>query len=106
MTAATAEARGNVAVVAGGIAAVLLVSALLLPWPTAVASAMLGALMIVGADVDARTFLLPDFVTIGATVCGILVAALLDPFDPWRAAGAAATRAAATGLALLLVGHA
>jgi len=106
MTAATAKVRGSAAVVAGGIAAVLLVSALLLPWPAAVASAMLGTLMIVGADVDARTFLLPDMVTLGATACGILAAALLDPFAPWSAAGAAAARAAASALALLLVGYA
>jgi len=106
MTAATADVRGNVAVVTGGIAAVLLVSALLLPWPSATASATLGALMIVGADVDARTFLLPDIVTLGATPCGIVAAVLLDPFDPWHAAGAAAARAVTTALALLLVGHA
>jgi leader peptidase (prepilin peptidase)/N-methyltransferase len=105
MTAITADARGSVAVVAGGIAAILLVSVLLLPWPLAAASAALGGLMIVGADVDARTFLLPDFVTLGAAACGIVAAALLDPFDPWLAAGAAAARAVATALALLLVGY-
>jgi leader peptidase (prepilin peptidase)/N-methyltransferase len=69
---------------------------LLLPWPLALASIALGALMIAGADVDARTFLLPDFVTVGAAVCGIVAAAVLDPFDPWGAGAGAGWRALGT----------
>src|SRR5215470_10769721 len=106
MTAVDAVERGNVAIVAGGIAAVLLVSVLLLPWPVAVASTALGALMIIGAEADARTFLLPDAVTIGAAACGIIAAPLLDPLDPWFATGAAAARAIATAFALAALGYA
>jgi leader peptidase (prepilin peptidase)/N-methyltransferase len=87
------ELRPNLAVLAVGGAAISIVSAVLLPWPVALASALLGALMIAGAEVDARTLLLPDFVTYGAAVCGISAAAALDPLTPWQAAIMAATRA-------------
>src|SRR5262249_16284012 len=73
------DLRPNPAILIGAGAALALVSAAFLPWPFAIASTMLGALMIAGADVDARTFLLPDTVTIGATVAGIVAAPLLDP---------------------------
>ena len=95
--------RPHPAVLAAGCCAVALVSMLLLPWPLALASIALGALMIAGADVDARTFLLPDFVTIGAAVGGIVAAAVLDPFDPWAAGAGALSRALATALVLALV---
>ena len=36
--------------------------------------------MIAGADVDARTYLLPDTVTCGCTTSAILAALALDPF--------------------------
>jgi leader peptidase (prepilin peptidase)/N-methyltransferase len=106
MAIAGVDTRGAPAIVVGGIAAVVLVSVLALPWPAAAASTALGALMIIGADVDARTFLLPDAVTFGAAACGILAAAALDAFDPWLAARAAALRAGATALVLAAVGHA
>jgi leader peptidase (prepilin peptidase)/N-methyltransferase len=38
---------------------------------------MLGVLMVAGADVDVRTYLLPDAVTYGAVVCGVAAAAAL-----------------------------
>jgi leader peptidase (prepilin peptidase) / N-methyltransferase len=95
--------RPNGAVLVGGSGAVVIVSVMMLPWPAAVASAVLGALMIAGADVDARTLLLPDVVTCGAVGCGIIAAAALDPDDPWLAVSAAIARAAGTALALALL---
>ncbi len=95
--------RPNAAVFIGGSGAIVIVSVLMLPWPAAVASAVLGALMIAGADVDARTLLLPDVVTWGAVSGGIIAAAALDPDDPWLAIAAAIARAAGTALALALL---
>jgi leader peptidase (prepilin peptidase) / N-methyltransferase len=92
--------RPNLAMLVGGSGAIITVSVLMLPWPAAVASIMLGALMIAGADVDARTFLLPDAVTWGAVVCGIVAAAMLHPDDKWHAIAAAAARAASTAVVL------
>jgi leader peptidase (prepilin peptidase) / N-methyltransferase len=92
--------RPNLAILAGASAVIALLSILMLPWQAAVASAVLGTLMIAGADVDARTCLLPDVVTWGAIVCGIAAAAALNPYDEWHAAAAASMRAAGTALAL------
>jgi leader peptidase (prepilin peptidase) / N-methyltransferase len=75
-------------------------SALMLPWQTAVASTVLGWLMIIGAGVDARTFLLPDVVTWGALGCGVVAAAALHPSDQWPATATAIGRAAGTALTL------
>ena len=68
--AETLDLRPNPAILVGAGGALALVSAAFLPWPFAIASSVLGALMIAGADVDARTFLLPDTVTFGAAVAG------------------------------------
>jgi leader peptidase (prepilin peptidase)/N-methyltransferase len=83
----------NLTILVGGACIVGLISALSLPWPIAIASTLLGTLMIAGADVDARTFLLPNVVTYGALLCGILAAPLLDPTGAWTAAVEAAARA-------------
>jgi leader peptidase (prepilin peptidase)/N-methyltransferase len=83
--------------------AVAVVSAVSLPMPVAMASTVLGALMIAGAEVDARTFLLPDTVTWGGIVSGLAAAAALNPPEPWSSAGAAAARAAGTAFALALL---
>jgi hypothetical protein len=64
---------------------------------------VLGALMIAGADVDARTFLLPDTVTFGAAVAGIVAAPLLDPTDPWLAGVSAVARAFGCAAVLALL---
>jgi len=96
------DLRPNLAILIGGACVIGLISALSLPWPIAVASTMLGALMIAGADIDARTFLLPDLITFGALFCGILVASLLDTSEPWVAAMQAAARAGIVGGALAL----
>ena len=87
---------------AGGLAAAA-VSFAVLDWPEAVASTVLGMLMIAGAEVDARTFLLPDTVTAGTLDAGILAAPALDALAPGWSALAAGARAAATAAALLLV---
>jgi leader peptidase (prepilin peptidase)/N-methyltransferase len=92
----------NAAVLLGGIAIIALVSSLSLPWPAAIASTVLGALMVAGADIDARTFLLPDLITFGAVVCGIVAAPLLDAAQPWAAAGEAVARAACVAAVLAL----
>jgi leader peptidase (prepilin peptidase) / N-methyltransferase len=69
----------------------------------ALASTLLGALMIAGADIDARTFLLPDMVTGGTLLSGILAAPLLNLYDPAPALGAAVLRAIGTAAVLLAV---
>src|ERR1700752_4226248 len=102
------DPRPSPTILIGGACIIGLISALALPWPVAIASTVLGALMIAGADVDARTFLLPDTVTLGATVAGIMAAPLLDPIDPWLAGVGATARAlgCAAVLALLRAGYA
>jgi leader peptidase (prepilin peptidase) / N-methyltransferase len=95
--------RPNLAIVAGAGTVIVLLSVLMLPWQVAVASAVLGGLMIAGADVDARTCLLPDFVTWGAVISGVIAAAALNPYDQWHAGAAAILRATATALALALL---
>jgi leader peptidase (prepilin peptidase) / N-methyltransferase len=109
---ATLDLRPNPAVVIGAGAALALVSAAFLPWPVAIASTVLGILMIAGADVDARTYLLPDVVTLGATLAGIVAAPFIDALaawsDPWLACASAVARAIACAavLALLRAGYA
>jgi leader peptidase (prepilin peptidase) / N-methyltransferase len=86
-----------------GSAAIAAISAASLSWPAAFASTLLGALMIAGAEVDARTFLLPDVVTGGTLVAGALAAWMLNPHDPISALAMAAARAIGTASVLLLV---
>jgi leader peptidase (prepilin peptidase)/N-methyltransferase len=95
--------RPNLTVLVGGSGAIIVVSMLTLPWPTAVASSVLGALMIVGADVDAKAFLLPDIVTYGAIGSGVIAAAALGGFDASHAVVVAIARGAATAFALALI---
>lgn len=97
------DIRPDLRVLAAGSALVALVSAATLSVPLALASTVLGALMIAGADVDARTYLLPDLVTLGALVCGVIAQFALDPFSPLQATGLALMRGAATALVLMLV---
>src|ERR1700754_4892796 len=101
------DLRPSAAVLIGGACVIGLISALSLPWPVAIASTVLGTLMIAGADVDARTFLLPDLITFGAILCGILAAPLLDMADPWIAVVHAVARAGAVAglLALFRSGY-
>jgi leader peptidase (prepilin peptidase)/N-methyltransferase len=107
-TASRHDLCPDLAVLFGAGGAVALISAMSLPWPLALASTILGALMIAGAEVDARTYLLPDTVTWSALALGILAASALNPFQPWLSAEAAVARAAsiAAALALLRWGYA
>jgi leader peptidase (prepilin peptidase)/N-methyltransferase len=93
--------RPAILLAGGAIAAA--VSFATLAWPAALAATLLGLLMVAGAEVDARTFLLPDTVTVGTLVTGILCAAALDPVAPALSASGAAARAIGTAAALLLV---
>lgn len=101
------DLRPNLAILLGGACVVGLISALSLPWPVAIASTLLGTLMIAGADVDARTFLLPNVITYGALIGGVLAAPFLDPAGSWTAAVEASARAGivAGGLALFRSGY-
>jgi leader peptidase (prepilin peptidase)/N-methyltransferase len=103
-TATLREAlRPNVMVLLVGSAAIALLSVATLPWPDAIASTVLGALMVAGADVDARNFLLPNVVTGGAVLCGLAASAALEPFDSWLGFTTAAGGALVVGAALWLV---
>jgi leader peptidase (prepilin peptidase)/N-methyltransferase len=93
----------NWAFVLCGSAAIALLSAACLPLPSALLSIALGMLMMIGADVDARSYLLPDLTTFGALCCGVIAAAALDPFSPWLAMGSAVLRAGGTAVALGLL---
>jgi leader peptidase (prepilin peptidase) / N-methyltransferase len=74
-----------------------------LPGPVAIASIVLGVLMVAGADVDARTYLLPNVITSGAAICGIVATWFLEALDPWLATSDAVLRAVgAAGLLALL----
>ena len=101
-TAGSEDVRPNPAILIGGAAAIGLISALSLPWPVAVASTVLGTLMVAGAEVDAGKFLLPDLVTWGAVICGILAAPLLNTAEPWAAMGEAIARAGCIAGVLVL----
>src|SRR5215469_13267331 len=101
--AAPTTLRPNPKVLLGGTLAIALVSAAFLPWPLALASTTLGAFMLAGAEVDARTYLLPDLVTAGALLSGLLAAAVFDPVSAWLGLVTATARAAGTALVLGLV---
>ena len=94
--------RPNPAVMLGGAVTIGVISALSLPWTAAIASTVLGTLMVAGAEVDARTFLLPDAITWGTLVCGIVAAPLLDAEASWTAAGEAMVRAGCVAIILAL----
>lgn len=81
-------------VVLVGTALIAAVSVMCLPWPLAALSIVLGGLMVAGADVDARCYVLPDLVTFGALACGLAAAAIMEPSAPWPAVAAAIARAA------------
>jgi len=97
------QLRPNPALYLGGGFLIALISAVALPWTSAVASTTLGTLMIAGADVDARTLLLPDRITIGALLLGLAFAPVLDPPEPWYAFGTAMGRAAGVAFVLAVV---
>jgi len=94
--------RPNPAVLLGGAVTIGVISALSLPWTAAIASTVLGMLMVAGAEVDARTSLLPDSITWVALVCGIVAAPLLDAEASWITAGEAMARAGCVAIILAL----
>ena len=95
--------RPNIAVVIGGGIAIGLVSLVSLPGPVAIASIVLGVLMVAGADVDARTYLLPNVITLGTAICGVSSAWFLSDLNPWLATSDAVLRAiCVAGLLALL----
>jgi leader peptidase (prepilin peptidase)/N-methyltransferase len=95
--------RPNLGILIGGSIAIGLVSVVSLPGPVAIASIVLGVLMVAGADVDARTYILPNVITWGAAICGVVAAWFLDELNPWLAILDAVLRAVgAAGLLALL----
>ena len=97
------DLRPNPVLLISGTAAIAAVSMVSLSWPVAGAATVLGALMVAGAEIDARTFLLPDTITCGAAAIGIIAAVALDPIEPGVTFATAAARAAATASTLALV---
>ena len=95
--------RPSLHILLGGSAAIAGLSLASLSGRAALASTLLGALMIAGAEIDARTFLLPDMVTGGTLLGGVVAAPLLSPHDPALALGAAVLRAIGTAAVLLAV---
>jgi leader peptidase (prepilin peptidase)/N-methyltransferase len=65
-------------------------------------------LMVAGAEVDARTILLPNLVTWGAIIVGIVAAPVLSTTGPWTAVGETIARAGCVAgvLALVRAGYA
>ncbi len=95
-----ADLRPNLVVLLCGASLVTGLSFACLPLPFAIVSILLGVLMIAGADVDARTQLLPDVVTVGAAALGIIAAAFLSVDNPWENVASAILRAGVGALAL------
>jgi leader peptidase (prepilin peptidase) / N-methyltransferase len=86
-----------------GAAAIAGLSAMTLTgWPV-LASAVLGTLMVAGADIDARTFMLPDVLTAATCLAGVLFAPILHRHAPELALAAAVVRACVTAAVLALV---
>jgi leader peptidase (prepilin peptidase) / N-methyltransferase len=102
-TGVDGELRPNWMLILIGTAAVAAVSLGSLPWPLAMTSTALGALMIAGADIDARTYILPDVITFSALACGLLAAPALEPLGPGSAFLTAVARAVASAAALAAV---
>jgi len=95
--------KPNLTILIGGGVAIGVVSVVALSGPVAIAATVLGVLMLAGADVDARTYLLPNVITFGATICGVGSAWFLAQLNPWSAASDAILRAACmAGLLALL----
>ena len=93
----------NLGLLLGGSTAVAALSIASLNGRAALASTLLGALMIAGAEIDARTFLLPDVVTGGTFIAGALAAVLLNSYDPIAALAMAVLRGIGTAALLLMM---
>jgi len=101
--AAATTLRPNLKVLIAGSFGIALISAAFLPWPLALASTTLGGFMLAGADIDARTYLLPDLMTAGALLSGLFAAAIFDPVSAWLGFATAMARAVGTALVLGLL---
>lgn len=86
-----------------GAAAMIGLSVLTLSGWKALASAVLGTLMVVGIEIDARSFMLPNLLTAATLLVGLLFASLLEPDDAGIALATALLRAIVTAAVLLLV---
>ena len=97
----------NPVVLIAGSAAIAALSFAALPLVPAIASTLLGALMVAGADIDSRTFLLPDTVSFGAMASGLVAAFVLAPDQPWLDVAIALARGigSAAVLAALAFGY-
>jgi leader peptidase (prepilin peptidase)/N-methyltransferase len=91
------------AVIIGGAAAIISFSFITLSGWTALACAVLGTLMVIGVETDARTFKLPNVLTAGTFLAGLLFASLLEPRDAAFALAMAITRAVVTAAVLVLI---
>jgi leader peptidase (prepilin peptidase)/N-methyltransferase len=95
--------RPRLTVTIVGMVATIGLSVISLNGWTAFASMVLGTLMIAGADIDARTFTLPNVLTAATFLVGVLFASILNPHGPKLALATAVIRAVATAAALALV---
>ncbi len=95
--------RPSPIVVSAATVAVAVLSFAYLDVLTGAASTLLAFLMISGAEVDARVFLIPNFVSYGAIVSGLAAAFILNPADPWHSLAYAILRAAGLTIFLLIL---
>jgi leader peptidase (prepilin peptidase)/N-methyltransferase len=106
-SAVQADLMPNFQILVPGTIAAGLLSFLFLPWPLAAASTFLALFMVAGAEVDARTFLLPDLVTYGAFIGGVAVAPISVAFsassNAWTAMDSALLQGGGTALVLYAV---
>jgi leader peptidase (prepilin peptidase) / N-methyltransferase len=77
--------RPRLSVVLGGAAAITVISAITLNGRPVLASAVLGTLMVAGADIDSRSFMLPNVLTAATFLAGVLFAPILHRHDPQSA---------------------
>jgi leader peptidase (prepilin peptidase) / N-methyltransferase len=95
--------RPRLTVLVAGAVAITGLSAITLNGWLVLASAVLGTLMVAGADIDARSFILPNVLTAATCLAGLLFAPILHPHGPELALAAAVIRACATTAVLALV---
>lgn len=95
------DLRPDLRVLLAGTAAIAALSLSTLNAPAAWGSILLGSFMVAGAEIDARTYLLPDVVTGGTLLAGLLAAPVLDPGNANTVFALAALRAIGTAAVLL-----
>jgi leader peptidase (prepilin peptidase)/N-methyltransferase len=95
--------RPRLTVMIAGVAATTGLSVISLNGWTALASTVLGTLMVAGADIDARSFILPNVLTAATFLAAVLFALILNPHGTEVALAASVIRAVATAAALGVV---